>query len=256
MKPARMALALAVVGVAAGGCGGSGGRGSLIHDVKFDVGGRVLYLFDSDRPLPDVTVTLVDVDGDTETATTSANGLWSESNLPPGPWIERFELAGYEPIEREFVLEIGGENDVENAFEGRPDAFLQETLLRATAAPFGVTAADGETFRDGFDGHAMEYSIAASGSIVVTFSRDVIDADGDLTDLETGQNVNPAFDPAANTLTFHETDIDQINGAGMPLTTDSDPWTWHRLDIDADAITPINGEAENFSITLFFNAVP
>jgi len=171
---ARSALALAVTGVAAAGCG-SGGRGSLTHDVKFDVGGRVGHLLHPDRPLSGATVTLTDVGEDTETATTASNGLWTEANLRPGPYIERFELAGYEPMERELILAVGGENDIENVFVGSPDAFLQETRLRATSSPFGVEIRSGETYRDGFSGHVLQYSVAAHGSITLTFDRDVID---------------------------------------------------------------------------------
>ena len=252
---ARSALALAVTGVAAAGCG-SGGRGSLTHDVTFDVGGRVGHLLHPDRPLSGATVTLTDVGEDTETATTASNGLWTEANLRPGPYIERFELAGYEPMERELILAVGGENDIENVFVGSPDAFLQETRLRATSSPFGVEIRSGETYRDGFSGHVLQYSVAAHGSITLTFDRDVIDADGDLEDGETNQNVGASFDSATRTLTFDAADIDTMNGGGTPITTDTDPWTWHRIDVDAFALTPLDGDPEFFAATLFFNAVP
>ena len=255
MMLARGALALAVT-VAAAGCG-SGGRGSLAHDVKFDVGGRVSHLLHPERPLSGATVTLTDSDGDTETATTASNGLWTETNLRPGPYIERFELAGYEPMERELILAVGGENDISNVFVGSPDAFLEETRLRATSSPFAVVEIrSGETLRDGFAGNVMQYSLVANGSITLTFNRDVIDANGDLEDLETNQNVGASFDAATRTLTFDATDIDTMNGGGNPITTDTDPWTWHRIDFDAFALTPLDGDPEFFAATLFFNAVP
>jgi subtilase family serine protease len=158
-------------------------------------------------------------------------------------------------VERSFVLAVGGENDISNVFAQRPDAFLEETLLRATTSPFAVTMHGGQTFRDGF-GYTMQYSLAAHGSIVITFSRPVYDADADLRDGETGQNVGSNFDSVANTLTITEADINSINGGATPLTVDSDPWTFHRIQIQADAITPLNGDGESLFSTLFFNAVP
>lgn len=255
MTCARGALGLAVVMVAAAGCGGSGGQGSIVHDVKFDVGGAVHYLLDVDRPLSGVTITLTDVDGKTEVATSSSNGLWTATNLHPGPWVERFELAGYEPVERAFVLAVGGENDISNVFEARPDAFLEETLLRATIAPFGVTIYGGQSFRDGF-GYTLEYSLASDGPIVITFSRPVYDADADLRDGETGQNQGANFDAVTDTVTITEADINSINGGANPLTVDSDPWTFHRIQIYAAAITPLNGDDEGLFANLYINAVP
>lgn len=253
MTLARIALGLAVM--VAAGCGGGGGRSSVVHDVKFDVGGRVSYLLDPARPLSGVTITLTDVDGETKVATSASNGLWTASDLHPGPWIERLELAGYEPLERTFVLAIGGENDVANVFEGRPDAFLQETLLRVATSPFVVEIHDGQTFRDGY-GYTMQYSVAAQGSIVLTLSRPVYYVDAELQDMETGQNVNASYDSVARTLTFAESDIDTLNGGNNGITTDTEPWTWHRIRIDGGAVTPLNGDDESFFATLFFNAVP
>lgn len=256
MQLAHVALALAVVGAAAGGCGSGGGRGSLIHDVKFDVGGRVSLNRHDDVPLAGVTVTLIDDDGDTETATTGADGLWTATNLHPGPWIERFSLEGYETLERPLFLPVDGENDVENVFVASEEMELYETLLEATVSPFGVTVENGSFVRDGFDGAAFEYSVLGDGSITVRFDRDVIDADGSLEDGVTGQNVNPSFDDVTDTLTFSADDIDTMNGGGTPLSTDSDPWTFHTLTLYAFAKTPIHADAEELLIIIFFNAVP
>ena len=253
MTLARMALALAVTGGIAAGCGGGSGKSSRLEDVRFDVGGRVLYLMDPDRPLSGVLVTLTDVDGDTKTAETAENGLWTATNLPPGPWVERFELAGYEPVERRFILSVDGANDIANVFEGRPDALLQETLLRTTTAPFGVQVRDAETIRDGFE-RTLQYSVTANGGIVITFDAAVIDADADLRDGETASTIFASFDSVAGTLTFAESDIDGMNGSG--LTTDTDTWTWHRIRIFADRVTPLNGELDTYFATLYFNAVP
>ncbi len=40
-----------------------------------------------------------------------------------------------------------------------------------------------------------------------------------------------------------------------PLTLDSDPYTWHRIEIDVSYYTPIHGDLVDLRADVYFNAV-
>lgn len=231
------------------------------HNVAIDVGGSVVYAFDTTEKLGGVTVTLTDLDGNSRSATTSANGLWTIENVLPGIYIETYSATGYETYAGSFGLDAPlGENDVKNVFISRGEVSLQEERLRLTiSAPFSVTLENGDDPTDGFNGLALVYRPSADGTVTATFSRRLLPG--------TGEVYLQFFDTAVfgtRSDTATET-VFTIDGAAIDLEygqfpnngTDTDPYTLHHLLTDGIvALTPIHGDVEQFGALLRYNATP
>lgn len=248
-------LALGVVLAPVSGCGGAP---ASTHNVRVDVGGSVVYALDPGEGLAGVSVGLADVEGEIETATTNSAGLWTIENLRPGVYTETYSLAGYEPFVGTFAIPAGGENNVKNVFLTRPEVALSEVGLVASISPFDVEVRDGDEPHDGLAGASMTYSSSAGGAIVVTFDRRIASGTVRLRDTETDQQISATSDALDQVFTFSEAQISTLNGGGPNghLTVDSDPFTWHRIDINVNTYTPIHGDLVHTSARIWFNAVP
>lgn len=243
------------IALAAGGCGGD--EPAATHNVKIDVGGSVVYAFDVQEGLAGVLVSLLDVDGELVTTTTNSAGLWTIENVRPGVYVEEYSLAGYDTMTATFAIPADGENNVENVFITRPTVGLSEISLVATVAPFGLSLLDGDSVNDGIGNVTAVYSSSGDTAITVTFNRR---AEGfiRLTDGETDQDIFATPDANFMTWTFSEAAIGAINGGGIGggLTTDTDPFTWHRIQVNVSSYTPIHGDLIPMDADVFFNAVP
>ena len=249
----KVALAI-VAGVSVAACGSTVLKDQ--HAVHFAVGGQVVYVTDS-SPLAGVTVTLTGINGKTTTATTDSSGLWSMTGLVPAVYAASYSATGYEPQSGTVDLSAFGPNEVSNPYEVVPTVKLSETLLRATIAPFGTELTTGETKTDGFGGNVLVYSIANDGAITVGFPYRVFNGNVRLFDQETGQNINATLDSNGTTFTFSQLAIDNLNGGGQPLTSDTNPYTWARISIsNVQSYTPIHGDPVFFQANAYFNATP
>lgn len=254
MDAKRPLLAAIVVVVA--GCGDGGGGHSNRHAVQFDVGGFVAYEGERTVGLPGVAVTLVDSFASSDTATTGSNGLWTITDVDPGVYVERYELAGYEPVTGAFALEAFGENDVSNPFIARSDVLLEELRLAAIVTPFNVEVQDTSELIDGVGNHAIAYDISSDGPIVVEFPQALASGFVILEDEVTNEFESAILDSVSMAqFVLSEATIDAMN-TGAGLTADNDPLTRHRLSMFVSAYSPIHGKPLTLEASLEFNAVP
>lgn len=249
----KIALAM-IAGASVAACGQTVLKDQ--HSVHFAVGGQVTYVTDG-SPLPGVSVTLTGIDGKTTTATTDSEGLWSMTGLVPAVYAASYEAAGYESQSGTVDLSAFGPNEVSNPYVVVPTVKLSETLLRATLAPFGTELTTGESKTDGFGGNVLVYSVANDGAISVGFPYRVFNGNVRLSDQETGQQINATLDSNGTSFTFSKTEIDNLNGGSQPLTSDTNPYTWARIQIsNVQSYTPIHGDPVFFSASAYFNATP
>jgi hypothetical protein len=256
MKRSRPLLILALIGAAASAACADGRRAHQTHSVRFDVGGSVAYAGPPSEPLIGVAVTLIDVEGNEFLATTGSHGLWTIEGVRPGVFFERFELAGYQALEREFSIEAFGENDVSNPFIARPPALLEETRLRGTVEPFGVSLSDGDELFDGVGGASIEYSLGDSEDVMVALNAATTEGALVLLDMISGDFVVAALDTATmTTITIAATQIEGMNG-GTGLTPSPGPLDLHQLGVSVSGFTPIHGDPVNLEAAVWFRAVP
>ena len=248
-------IALAVLaGVSVAACGSTVLKDQ--HSVHFAVGGQVVYATDN-SPLSGVTVALTGIDGKTTSATTDSEGLWSMTGLVPAVYAATYSAAGYQSQNGTVDLSAFGPNEVSNPYVVVPTVQLTETLLQATIAPFGTSLTSGESKTDGFGGNVLSYSVGNDGAITVSFPYRVFNGNARLTDQETGQQIFATLDSNGTTFTFSKTEIDTMNNGSQPLTSDTNPYTWARIQIsNVQSYTPIHGDPVFFSANAYFNATP
>lgn len=251
-----ISLAAVAAAVLAVGCGPAVLRDQ--HSVKFSTGGQIVYALDGSEGLAGVAITLTGPDGTQYTASSGSDGLWTISKLPPGVYAAHYELTGYEPVDTELALDAFGPNQVSNPFVSAGTVQMDETLLRADIGPFAVQVKPGDSPRDGIGSSVLVYSISGDGAITVTFPRRVYNGQVRLTDEQTFQQINAQLDTATGTtFTFSKNEIDNINGGQNPLTSDNDPYTWHRISIqNVQTYSPIHGDPQTISAEAWFNATP
>jgi hypothetical protein len=183
--------------------------------------------------------------------------LWDLRDLDPGPYVERYSLAGYEPVEGTFLLDAFGENDVENLFVSRGTVGLDEAHLLATISPFALSIRDGDSLADGIAGVSAAYS---GGDIVVTFSRPIAQPNaGDVYfyDYESGDPAFATVDSAGQVFTISAASIAAIDGGNGPAA-DNDPYTWGSAVFVnfVSSYTPIHGSQETMDAELYLNVLP
>lgn len=248
-----------VVALTVAACGGDTvNTEKKLQNVRFDVGGAVVYGMDTDIPLEGVAIEIADTLGNTYSATTNADGLWQLAGLPPGVYAETYTLTGYDVLHGQFALEAQGENDIGNIFVSRGTILLMEEGLIATlSAPFGISVEDGDTMTNGIGGAELEYSNTGDSFITVTFNKSVYSTN--VVYLQDGVNFGTIYaqpNQDKTTWTFSKASIDGMNG-NLGLTADLDPFTLHTITINnALGYTDIHGDPTTLSATMRFDCVP